>query len=41
MTDQTTQGHAGESNIEKDPDQWITGEEPMTGAQRSYLKTLS
>jgi hypothetical protein len=31
----------GESNMEKDPDQWITGEEPMTGAQRSYLKTLS
>jgi Protein of unknown function (DUF3072) len=25
----------------KDPDQWTTGEEPMTGAQRSYLKTLS
>jgi hypothetical protein len=41
MTDKTTQGHAGESNMEKDPDQWVTGEEPMTGAQRSYLKTLS
>jgi hypothetical protein len=41
MTDKTTQAHAGESNMEKDPDQWITGEEPMTGAQRSYLKTLS
>jgi hypothetical protein len=25
----------------KDPDQWVTGDEPMTGAQRSYLKTLS
>ena len=25
----------------KDPDQWTTGDEPMTGAQRSYLKTLS
>ena len=29
------------SNAEKDPDEWITGDEPMTGAQRSYLKTLS
>ena len=29
------------SNTEKDPDEWTTGEEPMTGAQASYLKTLS
>lgn len=29
------------SNAEKDPDDWITGEEPMTDAQASYLKTLS
>ena len=29
------------SNIEKDPDQWVTGDEPMTGAQASYLKTLA
>jgi len=28
-------------NAEKDPDQWVTGDEPMTGAQASYLKTLS
>lgn len=28
------------SNTEKDPDQWTTGEESMTGAQASYLKTL-
>ena len=41
MTDKTTQAHADESNMEKDPDQWVTGDEPMTGAQRSYLKTLS
>jgi hypothetical protein len=27
-------------NLEKDPDDWVTGEEPMTGAQASYLKTL-
>lgn len=25
----------------KDPDQWTTGDEPMTGPQRSYLQTLS
>ena len=25
----------------KDPDEWVTGDEPMTGAQASYLKTLA
>ena len=29
------------SNTLKDPDEWTTGDEPMTGAQASYLKTLS
>ena len=29
------------SNQIKDPDEWTTGGEPMTGAQASYLKTLS
>lgn len=29
------------SNAEKDPSDWTTGDEPMTGAQASYLKTLS
>lgn len=29
------------SNTVKDPDEWTTGAEPMTGAQKSYLKTLS
>ena len=28
-------------NAVKDPDQWVTGEQPMTGAQASYLQTLS
>lgn len=37
MTDEQMQG----SNVEKDPDEWVTGDEPMTGAQASYLKTLS
>ena len=27
-------------NAEKPVDDWVTGEEPMTGAQASYLKTL-
>jgi hypothetical protein len=26
---------------EKDPEQWVTGDEPMNGAQRSYLDTLA
>ncbi len=29
------------SNAEKDPDTWVTGDEEMTGAQKSYLQTLS
>lgn len=29
------------SNLEKDPDDWTTGDEPMTKAQESYLRTLS
>ena len=29
------------SNLEKDPDDWVSGDEPMTGAQASYLKTLA
>jgi hypothetical protein len=29
------------SNVEKDPDDWVTGDEAMTGAQKSYLQTLS
>ena len=33
--------HGGASNQIKDPDDWVSGGEPMTGAQASYLKTLS
>jgi Protein of unknown function (DUF3072) len=32
-------GRAG--TTEKDPSEWVTGDEPMTGAQRSYLDTLA
>jgi hypothetical protein len=31
--------HPG-SNTEKDPDNWVSGDDPMTGAQASYLTTL-
>ena len=39
MTDKQTQDQAEQSNMQKDPDQWVTGDEEMTGAQRSYLHT--
>ena len=29
------------TNVQKDPEDWVTGDEPMTGAQRSYLDTLA
>jgi len=31
--------HPG-SNAEKDPENWVSGDDPMTGAQASYLTTL-
>ena len=37
---QDTATRAPNENPEKDPEDWTTGEEPMTGPQRSYLKTL-
>jgi hypothetical protein len=30
-----------QSNTQKDPDNWVSGDDPMTGAQASYLTTLS
>ena len=39
MTDDAKQ--APRENAEKDPSQWVTGDEPMTGPQRSYLSTLA
>jgi len=27
-------------NTKKDPDEWVSGDDPMRGAQASYLKTL-
>ena len=41
MADKKQQNDTPHENTVKDPDEWTTGDEPMTGAQRSYLKTLS
>ena len=30
-----------QGSAEKDPDDWVTGDEPMTGPQKSYLDTLA
>ena len=35
----STPGEA--STTVKDPSEWVTGDEAMTGAQRSYLETLA
>jgi len=32
---------ATQPGLQRDPDEWKTGDEPMTDAQRSYLETLS
>jgi hypothetical protein len=34
-------GQAGDPTAEKDPSDWVTGDEPATGAQKSYLHTLA
>ncbi|BBY95609.1 hypothetical protein MGALJ_52780 [Mycobacterium gallinarum] len=39
MTNDTQQ--APMENAEKDTSDWVTGDEPMTGPQRSYLGTLA
>lgn len=38
MSDDVQQ--APNETAEKDPATWVTGDEPMTGPQRSYLHTL-
>ncbi|MGB3353962.1 MAG: DUF3072 domain-containing protein [Mycobacterium sp.] len=39
MTENNNQ--APRETPEKDTSEWVTGDEPMTGAQRSYLNTLA
>lgn len=34
-------GRAPQENPQKDRSDWVTGDEPMTGPQRSYLTTLA
>ncbi len=50
MTDSNTRANGSDvlgaetpdpTATEKDPEDWVTGDEPMTGAQASYLQTLS
>lgn len=41
MANKTGRDNESQSNTVKDPEQWTTGDEAMTGAQRSYLQTLS
>jgi DUF3072 family protein len=31
----------GSGGLQRDPEEWTTGDEPMTEAQRSYLDTLA
>jgi len=38
---QSPQAQSPQDNPEKDPEDWVTGDEPMTGPQRSYLQTLA
>ncbi|MBB3173116.1 hypothetical protein FHR90_000934 [Endobacter medicaginis] len=40
MSHVKTDDHPG-SNTQKDPVDWVSGDEPITGAQASYLSTLS
>jgi hypothetical protein len=40
MKNHTTDDNA-EPGLQRDPDEWKSGDEPMTAAQRSYLETLS
>ena len=36
-----TQPAQSDSQLQRDPDEWKTGDEPLTAAQRSYLETLA
>jgi hypothetical protein len=40
MTDRNRNPDVGDT-AQKDPDEWVTGDESMTGPQRSYLETLA
>jgi hypothetical protein len=38
---ETLGGPAGDNGLQKDPDEWVSGDDPMTESQRSYLDTLA
>ena len=40
MKKQSPNNTDGSAGLQRDPDEWKTGDEPMTDAQRSYLETL-
>lgn len=39
--EETLGGSGGAGGAEKDPSDWVTGDEPITASQRSYLDTLA
>ena len=41
MSQSADQPDAQQHNAEKDPSQWVTGDQPSTGPQESYLSTLA
>jgi hypothetical protein len=41
MSDSSTSTPMPTPDPAKDPDDWVTGDEPMTGPQASYLSTLA
>ena len=41
MAKQQPKDRSPDGDVQKDPDEWVTGDESMTGAQASYLKTLA
>jgi hypothetical protein len=38
---ETLGGTTSDSSLEKDPEDWVSGDDPMTESQRSYLDTLA
>lgn len=39
--EETLGGPANQAGAAKDPDDWVSGDDPMTESQRSYLETLA
>lgn len=40
-SERMSEDSAVNQNPEKDPEDWVTGDEPITGPQKSYLGTLA